>query len=170
MRYTRLGPSSVLVRVLTNELGFPCQGFTPPFRVQGCETRYISGSKQQQQPAGCPKVLATTPCLKTGIQVAQNDRGGNVYHHKRVLCCFGPSSPFYGRFSVQKWPFWGCFQDDRLENSGRSLVCHVGVPNEGCCSSIAIGPSKKCKWVGNKASAMPWCHGVGNFWVRTSRF
>ena len=93
-----------------------------------------------------------------------------MHHHKQVSCRFEPSSPFYGRFSVQKWPILGRFQDDRPENSGRSLVCRVGVSNEGRCSSMAIGPSKECKWVGNKACAMPWCHGVGDFEVKTSRF
>ena len=29
-------------------------------------------------------------------------------------CRFEPSSPFYGRFSIQKWPFFGCFQDNCL--------------------------------------------------------
>ena len=56
-----------------------------------------------------------TPWLKTGIQVAQNDRGANAHHHKQVSLRFEPSSPFYGRFNVQKWPFLGCFQDDRPE-------------------------------------------------------
>ena len=29
---------------------------------------------------------------------------------KQVLCNFKPSSPFYGEFSVQKWPFLACFE------------------------------------------------------------
>ena len=68
---------------------------------------------QQQQKEGDPKVLATTPWVKTGIQVAQNDRGAKVHHHKQVSLHFEPSSPFYGRFSVQKWLFFEPF-------SGRS--------------------------------------------------
>ena len=63
-----------------------------------------SSSKQQG-----PKVLATTPRLKTSIQVAQNDRGSKPHHHNQVLLRSEPSSPFYGRFSVQKWPFLGSF-------------------------------------------------------------
>ena len=55
-------------------------------------------------------MLATTPRLKTGIQVAQNDWGAKAHHHKQVSLHFEPSSPFYGRFSVQKWPFLGCFR------------------------------------------------------------
>ena len=62
----------------------------------------------------------TTPWLKTGIQVAQNDRGAKAHHHKQVSLHFELHSPFYGRFSVQKWPFWAVFrtivlktQDDR---------------------------------------------------------
>ena len=40
-----------------------------------------SSSKQQQHAAaGGPKVLGTTPWLKTGIQVAQNDRGAKAHH------------------------------------------------------------------------------------------
>ena len=55
-------------------------------------------------------MLATTPRLKTGIQVAQNDREVKAHHHKQVSLHFEPSSPFYGRFDVQKWPFLGCFR------------------------------------------------------------
>ena len=112
----------------------------------------------------------TTPWLKTGIQVAQNHRGAKAHHHKQVSLHFEPSSPFYGRFSVQKWPFLGFFQDDRLENSGRSPVFQVGVCNEGRCSSMAIGLSKERKWVFNKACTMPWCHTVVHFEVKMSRF
>ena len=72
-----------------------------------------------------------------------------------VLRHFEPSSPFYGQFSVQKWPFFGGFQDDRPESSGRSPVCQVGVFNEGRSSSVAIGLSKECKRVFNKACTMP---------------
>ena len=46
----------------------------------------------------------------------------------------------------------------------------VGVPNEGCSSSIAIGLSNDCKWVFNKASPTPWCHAVVHFEVKMSRF
>ena len=63
----------------------------------------------QQQAAEGSKILVTTLWLETGIQVAQNNRGANGHHHKQVLLRFEPSSPFYGRFSVQKWPFLGCF-------------------------------------------------------------
>ena len=112
----------------------------------------------------------TAPWLKTGIQVAQNDRGANAHHHKQVSCRFEPSSPFYGRFSVQKMAVWGCFQDDRPEDSGRSPVCQVGVCNEGRCSSIAIGVSKERKSAFNKAGAMPWCQTVVHFEVKMGRF
>ena len=47
--------------------------------------------------------------LKTGIQVAQSDRGAKAHQHKQVSLRFEPSSRFYGPFSVQKWPFLGCF-------------------------------------------------------------
>ena len=93
-----------------------------------------------------------------------------MHHHKQVSLRFEPSSLFYGRFSVQKWPFLGCFQDDRPQNSGRSPVCQVGVCNEGRCSSMAIGLSNDGKWVFNKACTMPWCHTVVHFEVKTSRF
>ena len=35
---------------------------------------------------------------------------------------------------------------------------------------MAIVPSKECKCVGDEACAMPWCHGVASFEVKTSRF
>ena len=75
---------------------------------------------QSQQAAGGPKVFATALWLKTGIQVAKTERGANPHHHKQVSCCFKPTSPFYGGFSVQKKAFSGVFssiivkvQDDR---------------------------------------------------------
>ena len=49
-------------------------------------------------------------------------------------------------------------------------MCQVGVFNEGNSSSVAIGLSKECKRVFNKACTMPWCHVVVNFDVKTSRF
>ena len=53
----------------------------------------------------------------------QNDRGANKHHQRQLSCGFEPSSPSYGQFSVQKRPFLSLFQDDRLENSGRSPLC-----------------------------------------------
>ena len=99
---------------------------------------------QQQQAAaatGGEKVLATTLWLKTGIQVAQNDRGANTHHHKDVSCRFETSSTFYGRFSVQKWPFSGSFEDIVLKTHDDRRCVKWGVCNEGHCSSIAIGLS-----------------------------
>ena len=112
----------------------------------------------------------TTLWLKTGIQEAQNNREANAHHHKQASLRFAPSSLFYGPFSVQKWPFLGCFQDDRPENSGRSLVCDVGVCNEGRCSCMAIGLSTDGQWVFNKACTLPWCHTVVHFEVKMTRF
>ena len=167
MRYARLGPSSVLVRVLITELGLPFRGFTPPLGAKAEQHVLASrSSSQRQQATGAQKVFATTPRLKTGIQVAQNDRGANAHHHKQVLLHFEPSSPFYGRFSVQKWPFLGCF---RLF-SGRSPLRRVGVSDEGRCSFMAIGLSKDGKWVFNKACTTPWCHAAVHFEVKMSRF
>ena len=40
-------------------------------------------------------MLDTTPRLKTGIQVAQNDRGAK-HHHNQVSLHFQLSSVFYG--------------------------------------------------------------------------
>ena len=44
---------------------------------------FVFESTQQEATIG-PKFLATTPRLKTGVQVAQNDRGANAHHHKQV--------------------------------------------------------------------------------------
>ena len=49
-------------------------------------------------------------------------------------------------------------------------MCEVGVCNEGRCSSIAIGLSKECNSMFNKACTMPWCHTVVCFEVKMSRF
>ena len=151
MRYARLRASSVLVRVLITELGLPCPGFTPPFRVQGWATSFSSNSSKQQQAAEGPKVLATTLRLKTSIQVTQNDQQAKAHHHKQVSLRFEPSSRFYGRFSVQKWPGLGCFQDDRPESSRRSPPCQAGVSDEGRCCFMAMGVLKDGKWVFNRA-------------------
>ena len=35
---------------------------------------------------------------------------------------------------------------------------------------MAIGLSKECKWVFNKACTMPWCHAAVHFEVKMSRF
>ena len=35
---------------------------------------------------------------------------------------------------------------------------------------MAIGLSKDGKWVFNKACTTPWCHAVGHFEVKMSRF
>ena len=129
-----------------------------------------SSSSSSSKQAGYPKVLATAPWLKTGIQVAHSDQGANAHHHKQILCRFQPSGPFYGRLSVKKWPFLGCFQDNRPENSGQLPVCQVGVCAEGCCSSVAIGLSNDGKRVFNTACTMPWCHTVVHFEVKISRF
>ena len=48
-----------------------------------------------------------------------------------------------------------------------SRILHVTNPR---CSSIAIGVSKECKLVINKACTMPWCHTLVHFEVKTSRF
>ena len=80
-----------------------------PFGVKN-RRFYLVFKSWQEAATSNPKVLATTPWLKTGIQVAQNDRGAKAHHHKQVSCHFEPSSAFYGRFGVQKWPFSGCFR------------------------------------------------------------
>ena len=86
------------------------------------------------------KILLFGICwLKPRIEVFQNHRTANAHHPQQVLCHFKQSSPFYGRFSVQEWPFSACFQDDHPQSSGRSPVRQVGVSNQGRSSSIAIG-------------------------------
>ena len=86
------------------------------------------------------------------------------------LCRFKPSSPFYGQFSFQKWPFLGYFQDNRPENSRPSPVCQVDICNEGRRFSMAIGLSNDGEWVLNTACTMPWCHTVVHFEVKMSHF
>ena len=113
MRYARLGPSSVLVRVLITKLGYPVEVLHHLLGAKGEQHVLAAASskqQQQQQQAEGRKVLVITAWLKTGIQVAQNDRRAKAHHHKPVSLHFEPSSPFYGRFSVQKWVFLGCFR------------------------------------------------------------
>ena len=93
-----------------------------------------------------------------------------MHHDKQVSLHLELSRPFHGQFSVQNWPFLGGFQDDRPESAKRSPVCQVGVCNEGCCSSMAIGLSNDGKWVFNTACTMPWCHTVVHFEVKMSCF
>ena len=172
MRYARLGPSSVLVRVLITELGLPWPGFTTLLRVQ----RFATHFRKQQQATGGNRQRAITKSLRphrgskpASKQLQTTGEQGRITTNKfrtissRLACSMAV-------VVSKSWPFWGCIHDDRPEHLGRSLVCGVGIYNEGRCSSIAIGPSKECKRVGNKACAMPWCHGVGDFKVKTSRF
>ena len=49
-------------------------------------------------------------------------------------------------------------------------MCQVGVCNEGCSSSMAIGLSNDGIWVFNKACTTPWCHALVHFEVKMSRF
>ena len=150
MLYARLGPSSVLVRVLI----YPVQvlhhflGSKDELHVLAAAAIAAAAAAA----AGAQKVLATTPRLKTGIQVTQNDRRANAHHHEQVSLHFEPTSPFYGRFSVQKRPFLDCFG----LFSGRSPLRQAGVSNEGRCSFMAIGLSEDGKWVFNKACITPW--------------
>ena len=77
----------------------------------------MSNTFEQQQAAAASsgsqtvkEVFATTPRLKTAIQVAQNDRGANAHHDKQFSCRLEPSRPFYGRFSVQNGRFGAVFK------------------------------------------------------------
>ena len=65
-----------------------------------------SSSSSQQ---GGKKSFSWTMCLKTGMQVAQNNRREYAQMVKQVLCDFEPSSPFDGRCCGQKQPFL-CFE------------------------------------------------------------
>ena len=173
--HTQCSPKMCIMCALWYNLGWSPSWVYPvevlhQFLGSKDEQHVLASSKQAAAAAGGPKVLATTLWLKTDTQVAQNDRGAKAHHHEQVSCHFEPSSPFYGPISVSKWPFWGCFHDDRPENSGRSPVCRVGVSDEGRCSSIAIGLSNDGKWVFNEACTMPWCHTVVHFEVKMSRF
>ena len=49
-------------------------------------------------------------------------------------------------------------------------MCYGGVLNAARSSSIAIGLSRKCKSVFNKACSMQGCHAVINFEVKIVRF
>ena len=66
MRYARLGPSSVLVRVLITEVGLPREvlhhllGFKAGQHILAATAASSSSSSKQ---AGDPKVLATAPRL-----------------------------------------------------------------------------------------------------------
>ena len=71
-----------------------------------------------------------------------------------------------GRF----WAVFGCCQDDRPQNSGRSPLRQAGVSYEGRCSFMAIGLLKDGEWVFNKACTTPWRHAVVHFEVKMSRF
>ena len=86
--------------------------------------------------------------LKTGIQVAQNNRTVNVHHGKQVSRRFEPPSLFLANLAPQNGcfqPVFASFQDGHPKSSRRSPVRQVGVSNEGHCSSIAIGLSNECK-------------------------
>ena len=79
--------------------------------------------QQQQQQTGGPKVPATTLWLKTGMEVAQNDRGGNKHHHEQVSCCFEPRTT---------WATW--FDFGRLQRTEWCPVCSDRGPEGQMCS------------------------------------
>ena len=99
-------------RGVFTELGLPYRGFTTLLRVQA-EQHILAANSSSKQQADTQKLFCVTLWLKTGIQVAQNDRGAIAHRLHQILCHFEPSSPFYSRFSVQKWSFLGCFHDNR---------------------------------------------------------
>ena len=72
--------------------------------------QHVLASNSKQQQSGGPNLLGATPQLKTGVQVAQSDRGAGAHHRKCVPLHFQPSSQIYGRFSIKEWPFLGCFR------------------------------------------------------------
>ena len=57
-----------------------------------------------------------------------------------------------------------------MSNTFYQPVCQLGVFNEGHSSSVAIGVSKECKQVFNKACTMPWRHTVVRFEAKTRHF
>ena len=52
----------------------------------------------------------------------------------------------------------------------RTIVLKTQDDRRKCAFSMAIGLSKGCKRVFNKACAMPWCHTVVHFEVKMSHF
>ena len=97
-----------LKKLLLPSWVYPVEVLQPFLGSEG-EQHILASSSSSSKQAGI-KCFLCSPCLKMGIQVTQNDRRANAHHHKQVLCYFEPSSLFYGRFSVQKWPFSACFE------------------------------------------------------------
>ena len=93
-----------VVCCMLTELGLPVEVLQPFLESSVSK---VFKQKQQQAATGGHKVFFGTLWLKTGIHVVQNDRTANAHHPKQVLCCFEPSNPFYGRFSVQKMAIFG---------------------------------------------------------------
>ena len=78
---TQLGPSSSL----DCRGGFyPVEVLHQPLGSKAGQHALASSSKQQQ--AGGPKVLATTPWLKNGIQVAEIHQRTTLHDHQQLSC------------------------------------------------------------------------------------
>ena len=173
MRYARLGPSSVLVRVLITELGLPCGGFTPPFRGQGTATRFSRSSTNTSKQQALEKSLrphrGSKPASKY-LKTTGEPRRITTNKFRCISSHLARSTADLVSKNGRFWAVFGRFQDDRLEISGRSPLRQAGVSDEGRCSFMAFGLSNDGKWVFNKACTTPSCHAVVHFDVKRSRF
>ena len=61
----------------------------------------------QQSATSNPKVLARTPWVKAGIQVAQNDRRVNAHPQKRFSCRFCRLARSMANLVSKNGHFWG---------------------------------------------------------------
>ena len=78
---------------------YPVEVLQPHLGSEG--EQHILASSAQAATSRRAKVFLWTWCLKTGMQVAQNDCRANVHLERQVFRYFQPSSPFYGRSSGQ---------------------------------------------------------------------
>ena len=115
----------------------------------------------------CNQNAFASPCAHGG---AQKKRGQglqiNWQHHQRSCISYHTTTRAQppSRQWRCAWAFRGptAIPNDSC-NWAHHKRCHVGVFNEGCSSSTAIGRSDDCKWVLNEASLTPWCHAIVQF-------
>ena len=158
MRYARLGPGSVLVRVL---IGAKAE--------QHVLAAASSSSKQQAVKKSLRPQRGPKPASKQ-LKMTGEQRRITINKFRCVSSRLARSTADLVSKNGRFWADFGCVQDDRPKSSGRSPLRQAGVSDEGRCSFMAIGLSKEGKWVFNKACTTPWCHAVVHFEVKTSRF
>ena len=158
MRYTILGPRSVLVRILIGA------------KAEQHILAAASSSSKQQAVKKTLRPHSGSKSASKHLKMTREQRRITTNKFRCVSSRLARSMADLVSKNGRFWAVFGCVQDDRPESLGQSPLRQAGVSDEGRCSFMAIGLSKDGKWVFNEACTTPWCHAVAHWEVKTSRF